>query len=56
LHVFKAALEYAGERNLIPDWLELNKDELKGKVVKVPEREHITDDIKEHYIVELYSK
>lgn len=53
---FKAALESAGERTPIPAWLELSKDEFKGKVVRMPEREDITDDIKENLIVELYSK
>ncbi len=54
--VFKGALEFAGERVGVPTWLELNKDEAKGKVVRIPEREDITDDIKENLIVELYSK
>ncbi len=54
--VFKTALEYAGQRATIPAWLELNKEEIKGKVIRLPEREDITDDIKENLIVELYSK
>ncbi len=53
---FKTSLESAGERTPIPAWLELSKDEFKGKVVRMPEREDITDDIKENLIVELYSK
>jgi len=54
--VFKNALEYAGERNSIPRWLELDKEGIKGKVVSLPEREDITEAIEEHLIVELYSK
>lgn len=40
----------------LPKWLEFNKDELTGKVVELPERSDITQDIQEHLIVELYSK
>ncbi len=53
---FKASLEYAGERMAIPTWLELDKEHFKGKLVRVPEREDISSDIKENLIVELYSK
>lgn len=54
--VFKASLEYAGERVGIPTWLELDKEHMKGKVVRLPAREDVSDDIKENLIVELYSK
>ncbi|MCK5807778.1 30S ribosomal protein S4 [bacterium] len=54
--VFKDSVEEAGNRVEIPSWLELTKDEFKGKVLRTPEREDIVDDIKEHLIVELYSK
>ena len=39
-----------------PAWLELNKDEMKGKVIRLPEREDLPQDVKENLIVELYSK
>jgi small subunit ribosomal protein S4 len=54
--VFKDALEYAGERTPIPSWLELDKNGLKGKVLRNPGRDDIQDEIKENLIVELYSK
>jgi len=54
--VFKDSVEEAGNRVSIPSWLELNKEEFKGKVLRSPERDDIVDDIKEHLIVELYSK
>ena len=54
--VFKDSVEEAGNRVAIPSWLELNKEEFKGKVLRSPERDDIVDDIKEHLIVELYSK
>lgn len=54
--VFKAALEYAGERVQIPTWLQLEKEQFKGSVLREPERADISADIKENLIVELYSK
>lgn len=38
------------------DWLEWNPGQLEGKVVSVPTREMIPENIKEQLIVELYSK
>lgn len=39
-----------------PKWLEFNTDSLTGKVLALPEREDIDLDIKEHMIVEFYSR
>ena len=39
-----------------PQWLEREKNALKGTVVKMPERADIDMPIEEHLIVELYSK
>ena len=39
-----------------PKWLEMNTDALTGKVLALPEREDIDADIKEHLIVEFYSR
>ena len=41
---------------VVPKWLELNASELTGKVVANPQREDIDLNIREHLIVELYSK
>ncbi len=38
------------------DWLEWNPSQMEGKVVAVPNREMIPENIKEQLIVELYSK
>ncbi|MBF0301477.1 MAG: 30S ribosomal protein S4 [Desulfamplus sp.] len=43
-------------RRGIPQWLELDKDGLKGVVKSLPNREDITLPIQEQLIVELYSK
>ena len=38
------------------NWLEWNSDTMTGKVLTLPEREQIPENIKEQLIVELYSK
>ncbi|MFH2044564.1 MAG: 30S ribosomal protein S4 [Pseudomonadota bacterium] len=43
-------------RRGIPQWLELEKENFKGKVKSFPVREDITMPIQEQLIVELYSK
>ncbi len=40
----------------VPDWLELDKKERKGHVLRYPVRSDIQVPIEEHLIVELYSK
>jgi small subunit ribosomal protein S4 len=43
-------------RRGIPQWLDLEKENLKGIVKGLPAREDITTPIQEQLIVELYSK
>jgi small subunit ribosomal protein S4 len=43
------------ERGLAP-WLEIDKDNLKVKLLRLPEREDISAQVNEQLIVELYSK
>ena len=43
-------------RRGVPQWLELEKDNFKGVVKGLPEREDLTMPIQEQLIVELYSK
>jgi len=40
----------------VPDWVELNKQDRKGRVLRFPVRADVTTPIEEHLIVELYSK
>lgn len=40
----------------VPDWVELNKSEHKGTILRLPVRADIQAPIQEHLIVELYSK
>ena len=51
----KENMEFTKDRS-VPRWLELNPTELKGKVLRLPEKEDITSTIQEQLIVELYSK
>lgn len=39
-----------------PEWLEVDLDNLKGKVLRMPEREDIKAPVNERMIIELYSK
>jgi len=43
-------------KRVIPAWLDMNRDTLVGKVVRLSEREEIDFEVAEHLIVELYSK
>ncbi len=57
----KAFVEQVVDKRLkmgikVPDWLELNKDERKGIVLRFPVRSDIQAPIEEHLIIELYSK
>jgi small subunit ribosomal protein S4 len=51
----KENMEFTKDRD-VPRWLEFNPAELKGKVLRLPEKEDITSTIQEQLIVELYSK
>ena len=44
------------DRRGVPQWLELDKDNFRGKVAAMPSREDISIQIREQLIVELYSK
>lgn len=52
---YKEILEVTGGR-LVPEWLESDKDALKGTVKMLPTREVIDVPVDEMLIVELYSK
>ncbi|WP_122641734.1 30S ribosomal protein S4 [Luxibacter massiliensis] len=52
---YKDILEMTGG-NMIPDWLEVDAENLKGTVKELPSREAIDVPVDEMLIVELYSK
>ena len=43
-------------RRGVPQWLELEKENMKGIVKSLPEREDLTMPMQEQLVVELYSK
>jgi len=43
-------------RRGVPQWLDLEKEKLRGVVKAFPEREDLTSPMQEQLIVELYSK
>lgn len=49
------AMENVKKRE-IPDWLEVNAAEFKGRVKYLPERGHVTLPVEENLVVELYSR
>lgn len=51
----KSIVEIAGGK-VVPKWIEFDAENLTGKVVSLPSREEIDLQIREHLIVELYSK
>ena len=53
LEMFK---DLKGMKIVMPKWLEFNSETLTGKILALPAREDIDTDIKEHLIVELYSR
>ena len=52
---YKDVLEVTGSR-MVPEWLESDKENLKGVVKELPKREAIDVPVDEMLIVELYSK
>ena len=53
--VVKANVE-ANESRRSPEWLEVNPQNLSGKVVRLANRDEVDLPVEEHLIVELYSK
>ena len=46
----------ANSSRIVPKWLDMDKNTLTGKVVRLAERDDIDFEVAEHLIVELYSK
>lgn len=49
-------LKEQGASKLVPKWLELDAENLTGKVVALPQRDDVDLTIEEHLIVEFYSR
>ena len=52
----KSIIESVKNNSSSYEWLNWNEDKLEGKFLKIPNRDEIPENIKEHLIVELYSK
>jgi small subunit ribosomal protein S4 len=55
LQRFKDIMDVTGTR-AVPDWLTADQENFRGTVASKPLREHVTYDLRETLIVELYSK
>jgi len=55
LAILEQAKEFASHQNS-PGWLEIDRENFKGKVLSLPKREEIQLPVNEQLIVELYSK
>jgi small subunit ribosomal protein S4 len=55
LQVLELAKEFASHQPA-PAWLEINRDDYRGRVLALPKREDINLPVNEQLIVELYSK
>jgi len=55
LAILEMAKEFAAHQNS-PTWLEIDRDNYKGRVLALPKREDIQLPVNEQLIVELYSK
>jgi small subunit ribosomal protein S4 len=53
--VFKLIAAERDQQGIV-DWLEVNHEQLEGRVVRVPQRDEIDVPVTEHLIVELYSR
>jgi len=55
LPVLEQAKEFASHQT-VPNWLEIDRDAYKGRILQLPRREDIQLPVNEQLIVELYSK
>ncbi len=55
LVVLEQAKEFAAHQNA-PTWLQIDRDNYKGRIVSLPKRDEIQQPVNEQLIVELYSK
>jgi len=52
---FKEVIESTSSK-VVPKWLEVDFEKMEGKVIALPERDDVDIEIKDHLIVELYSR
>ena len=52
----KLGLDYSERKSTRPAFLEFNKGEMSGRLVRIPAREEMSFPVSEHLVVEYYSK
>ena len=55
LQLIKDNVEAAAGRTM-PEWMDVNLEQLEGKILAVPTRDQIDISVQEHLIVEFYSQ
>jgi small subunit ribosomal protein S4 len=50
------AVVASNKSKTVPGWLDVDRDNLKGRVLALPTRQDVTLPVEEHLVVELYSK
>lgn len=53
--VIKAIID-SNRNKQVPSWIEVDWENMQGKILSLPKREDVTFPVEEHLIVELYSK
>ena len=53
---FKSNVEVSSKERSIPTWMQVDNNNLKIKIVRLPEKEDLVISVNEQLIVELYSK
>ncbi len=54
--MLKDSVKLSKATNSVPEWVEVDFDSAKGKILRLPTRQDITDNFNERLVVELYSK
>lgn len=54
--MLKDSIKLSKATNSVPEWIEVESDLARGKIVRLPVRQDIVDNFNERLVVELYSK
>jgi small subunit ribosomal protein S4 len=54
--MLKDSIKLSKATNSVPEWIEVESDNVKGKILRLPTRQDITEAFNERLVVELYSK
>jgi small subunit ribosomal protein S4 len=54
--MLKDSIKLSKATNSVPEWVSVEFEEAKGKILRLPTRQDITDNFNERLVIELYSK